>query len=147
MENENVYRLIQDGHGFKEAEKRWLTRVEKIKAYCSEQRLIGGELFTLVEPTSTESHSIAIQFTDIKLVCQFRHMGGGSVLLFGYMKPKIGEQAKFKLTNWVYLDNVGNALETKGGKPGPYCIQNEDFIDGVFFAECRKAQEAAWEKL
>ena len=147
MENMNVYRLIQDGHGFKEAEKRWLTRVEKIKAYCSEQRLIGGELFTLVEPTSTESHSIAIQFTDIKLVCQFRHMGGGSVLLFGYMKAKVGGQDKFKVTNRVYLDRAGNALEAKGGQPGPYCIQNEDFIDGVFFAECRKAQEAAWEKL
>jgi hypothetical protein len=147
MENKNVYRLIQDGHGYKEAENRWLTRVEKIKAYCSEQRLIGGELFTLVEPTSTESHSIAIQFTDIKLVCQFRHMGGGSVLLFGYMKPEIGGQDKFKVTNKVYLDNLGNALEAKGGQPGPYCIQHDDFIDNVFFAECRKVQDAVWDKL
>ena len=147
MKNENVYRLIQYGHGFREAENRWLTTVEKIKAYCSEHRLIGGELFTLVEPTSTEFHSIGIQFTDLKLVCQFRYIGGGAVLLFGYMNPKIGGQDKFKVTNWVYLDSAGNVLEAKGGKPGPYGIQNEDFIDGVFFAECRKAQEASWEKL
>jgi hypothetical protein len=142
--SDNLSFLLAHRHNFLTVSKQWDIFAWFIKEYCEEAKFHRGGFPVLPKPTiDKEARSIEITFTDVKLICRFRHSGDGAILFFGYAKNKNGRE-KFKNTNNVYLDRLGNILNEEDGKTTDLLLRDGLSVNGVYFKGCRQALEVAY---
>lgn len=144
MKSSNAMQLLNCQARYKGALSRWEQFADHVSEYCRDLKLADDSPAGLPMPDIChEDNSIEIQFTDVKLKCQFQCLEHGSQLLFGYLKAENGLE-KFTVTKAVFLSDGGDILQSKGGKAGDFHLVADEAVNGVFFAGCKQALNTAW---
>ena len=95
----------------------------------------------------TGNHKIVISVAETTIECKFDYVCDGSLLRFGYLAPKAGDEYEFVESTRLHIDIQGNILDKQGGTPTSHCLQVPESVDSVFFGECLKALNKSWEGL